>query len=89
MCACTLLAPYLAQPVFWTSCLSLPAGEMVFPWMFDEFAELRKIKEAANLLAADAGGASVGCLLGCAGCWQAKSSMAAWCVWVAWHASPP
>ncbi|KAI7844714.1 hypothetical protein COHA_001802 [Chlorella ohadii] len=29
-------------------------GEMVFPWMFDEFAELRKIKEAANLLAADA-----------------------------------
>ena len=66
-----------------------PTGEMVFPWMFDEFAELRKIKEAANLLAADAGGASVGCLLGRVGCWQANSSMAAWCVGVAWHASPP
>lgn len=32
-----------------------PAGEMVFPWMFDEFAELRKIREAAHLVAADAG----------------------------------
>lgn len=26
-------------------------GEMVFPWMFDEFVELKKIKEAANLVA--------------------------------------
>lgn len=32
------------------------AGEMVFPWMFEEFAELRKIKDAAELVAADAGG---------------------------------
>jgi pimeloyl-ACP methyl ester carboxylesterase len=29
-------------------------GEMVFPWMFDEFVELRKIREAAHLVAADA-----------------------------------
>lgn len=27
-------------------------GEMVFPWMFDDFAYLRPFKEAANLLAA-------------------------------------
>eukprot|EP00250_Pteridium_aquilinum_P014709 c22152_g1_i1 orf=195-1634(-) len=33
------------QPVFFT-------GEMVFPWMFDEFAALRPLKEVANLLAA-------------------------------------
>ncbi len=26
-------------------------GEMIFPWMFDEFAELRGMKDAANLLA--------------------------------------
>lgn len=32
------------QPVFFT-------GEMVFPWMFDEFAALRPLKELANLLA--------------------------------------
>lgn len=27
------------------------AGEMVFPWMFDEFAELKPFKEVAHLLA--------------------------------------
>ena len=27
------------------------AGEMVFPWMFEEFAALRQLKEAAHLLA--------------------------------------
>jgi len=26
-------------------------GEMVFPWMFEDFAELRKIKEAADIVA--------------------------------------
>lgn len=35
------------MPVFFT-------GEMVFPWMFDEFQELRKVKEVAEILAADA-----------------------------------
>ena len=29
-------------------------GEMVYPWMFDEYAALRPLKEAAHLLAADA-----------------------------------
>lgn len=29
-------------------------GEMVFPWMFEDFAGLRNVKEAAELLAADA-----------------------------------
>ncbi|KAL4424352.1 hypothetical protein ABPG75_001653 [Micractinium tetrahymenae] len=29
-------------------------GEMVFPWMFEDFAELRKVREAAELVAADA-----------------------------------
>ncbi|XP_020587533.1 uncharacterized protein LOC110029539 [Phalaenopsis equestris] len=33
-----------ARPVFFT-------GEMVFPWMFDEFNALRPFKEAAHLLA--------------------------------------
>ena len=28
-------------------------GEMVFPWMFDEFRELKKVKAAAHLIAAD------------------------------------
>ena len=28
-------------------------GEMVFPWMFDEFKELRRVKETAELIAAD------------------------------------
>ncbi|KAG7670248.1 hypothetical protein Ndes2437B_g06488 [Nannochloris sp. 'desiccata'] len=32
------------KPVYFT-------GEMVFPWMFDEFKELRKIKPAAELIA--------------------------------------
>ena len=27
------------------------AGEMVFPWLFEDFAELRKIREAAEVLA--------------------------------------
>ena len=31
-------------PVYFT-------GEMVFPWMFDDFAQLRKIKDAANEIA--------------------------------------
>lgn len=35
------------QPVNFT-------GEHVFPWMFEDFAELRKVKGAAELLAADA-----------------------------------
>jgi hypothetical protein len=34
----------------------LAAGEHVFPWMFDDFAELRKVKEAAEIVARDAGG---------------------------------
>jgi len=32
------------KPVYFT-------GEMVFPWMFDEFKQLRKVKEAAEILA--------------------------------------
>lgn len=28
-------------------------GEMVFPWMFDEFKELRRVKEAADIVAND------------------------------------
>lgn len=32
------------QPVNFT-------GEMVFPWMFEDFAELRKVKEAADITA--------------------------------------
>jgi pimeloyl-ACP methyl ester carboxylesterase len=28
-------------------------GEMIYPWMFDEYAALRPLKEAAHLLAAD------------------------------------
>lgn len=32
------------NPVYFT-------GEMVFPWMFDDFAELRKIKQAAHAMA--------------------------------------
>lgn len=35
------------QPVLFT-------GEMVFPWMFDEYQHLRPIKAAAEILAADA-----------------------------------
>ncbi|MBI5566716.1 MAG: alpha/beta fold hydrolase [Chloroflexi bacterium] len=35
------------QPLLFT-------GEMVYPWMFDEYAALRPLKEAAQLLAADA-----------------------------------
>ncbi|PSC70862.1 Proline iminopeptidase [Micractinium conductrix] len=35
------------QPVMFT-------GEMVFPWMFEDFKELAKLREAAELLAADA-----------------------------------
>ncbi|KAL4859014.1 Proton/sulfate cotransporter 2 [Chlorella vulgaris] len=35
------------QPVLFT-------GEMVFPWMFDEFAQLRNVKEAAEIVAYDA-----------------------------------
>lgn len=31
------------------------AGEMVFPWMFEDFAELQKVREAAELVAADTG----------------------------------
>jgi hypothetical protein len=27
------------------------AGEMVFPWMFEDFVELRPVREAANILA--------------------------------------
>jgi pimeloyl-ACP methyl ester carboxylesterase len=34
------------HPVYFT-------GEMVYPWMFDDYAYLRPLKEAANLLAAD------------------------------------
>ncbi len=30
-------------------------GEMVYPWMFDEFRHLRPLKEAAEILAADEG----------------------------------
>jgi pimeloyl-ACP methyl ester carboxylesterase len=37
-------AVHEGRPVLFT-------GEMVFPWMFDEFKELRKIKEAAELIA--------------------------------------
>jgi pimeloyl-ACP methyl ester carboxylesterase len=40
------LAVQNGQPVLFT-------GEMVFPWMFEEFAELRPLREAANLLAED------------------------------------
>ncbi len=29
-------------------------GEMVYPWMFDEYRYLRPLKEAAEILAADA-----------------------------------
>ena len=36
----------------------------MFPWMFDEFAELRKVREAAHLVAADAGEDGGGCSLG-------------------------
>ena len=37
------------EPVMFT-------GEHVFPWMFEgEFAELAKVREAAELLARDAG----------------------------------
>lgn len=32
------------RPVFFT-------GEMVFPWMFDDFAELRQVKQAAEIIA--------------------------------------
>ena len=28
------------------------AGEMVFPWMFEDFAELRPLRDAAHLIAA-------------------------------------
>jgi len=31
--------------------LSIAAGEMVFPWMFDDFVELQPVKEAAQILA--------------------------------------
>ena len=31
------------------------AGEMVFPWMFEDLAGLRPLKSVADLLAADAG----------------------------------
>lgn len=34
------------QPVMFT-------GEMVFPWMFEEFRELRKVKAAADLIASE------------------------------------
>jgi pimeloyl-ACP methyl ester carboxylesterase len=34
------------HPVYFT-------GEMVYPWMFDDYAYLRPLKEAANILAAD------------------------------------
>jgi hypothetical protein len=27
------------------------AGEMVFPWMFDDFVDLRKVKDAAEIVA--------------------------------------
>ena len=37
------------------SLLMRVAGEMVFPWMFEDFKELAKLREAAELLAADAG----------------------------------
>jgi hypothetical protein len=46
---------------FWVSVGALTkkphpgAGEMVFPWMFDEFAQLRKVKEVAEIVAHDAG----------------------------------
>ncbi|KAL0631620.1 hypothetical protein Q9L58_009514 [Maublancomyces gigas] len=36
-----------AEPVYFT-------GEMVYPWMFDDYAELRKVKEVATILAHDA-----------------------------------
>jgi hypothetical protein len=29
-------------------------GEMIYPWMFDEYPQLRPLKAAADLLAADA-----------------------------------
>ena len=32
----------------------MPAGEMVFPWMFDDFAALAPLKGAAEALAAKA-----------------------------------
>jgi len=35
----------LDRPVFFT-------GEMIYPWMFDEYAHLRPLKEAAEILAA-------------------------------------
>jgi hypothetical protein len=35
------------KPVFFT-------GEMIYPWMFDEYAQLRPLKEAAEILAASA-----------------------------------
>lgn len=34
------------QPIFFT-------GEMIYPWMFDDYEKLRPLKEAANLLAED------------------------------------
>jgi hypothetical protein len=34
------------QPLLFT-------GEMVYPWMFDEYAALRPLREAAHILAAD------------------------------------
>lgn len=34
--------------------LSTRAGEMVFPWMFEDFAALRPLKEAAEIVAGDA-----------------------------------
>lgn len=34
-----------------TSSVAHSSGEMVFPWMFDEFSELHPFKEAAQILA--------------------------------------
>lgn len=34
-------------PIFFT-------GEMVYPWMFEDYAELRKVQDVANRVAADA-----------------------------------
>ena len=36
---------------FCLACLPVAAGEMVFPWMFEDFVELQPLRGAAQILA--------------------------------------